>query len=623
MESEQKSVIIRICVTVFLALSVFFISENKVIVGAILLLAYLIIGYDVLWRAIRGIFRMNFFDENFLMSIATLGAISLAVYDKSYDFTEAVAVMFFYQTGELFQSYAVGKSRKSIRELMDIRPDFANIEKDGGLVSVMPDDVETGSIIIVRPGERIPIDGIVTDGSSCLDMVALTGESLPRNVCVGDEVISGCVNLTGVLKIRTTKAFGESTASKIIQLVEESGLYKSKREKFISKFSRVYTPTVCIASVALAVLPPIVCLILGILPQWSVWIYRALIFLVISCPCALVISVPLTFFSGIGGAGRAGILIKGASFIETLEKAEIVVFDKTGTLTKGSFVVSGIHHNKIEEEKLLEYSALAEYASCHPIAKSLQTAYGGTLDAGRVKEVEEYSGGGVVATVDGKRVAVGNKNLMDRLGIKVIECRHAGTVAHIAIDGEYAGHILVADEIKPESKPAVETLRKLLIKRVVMLTGDLKKNAENVAAELGIDESFSELLPTDKVGILEKLLADKSKKGSLIFVGDGINDAPSLARADAGVAMGALGSDAAIEAADIVLMDDNPLKVAKAVSISRKCMRIVKENIVFALLIKLVFLLFATLGVTNLWFAIFADVGVMLLAVLNSIRAMY
>lgn len=584
--------------------------------------AYLIIGYDILLKAGKGILNGKVFDENFLMAIATVGAIALALYEKSGDYNEAIAVMLFYQIGELFQSYAVGKSRKNISALMDIRPDYANIERGGVLEKVDPDEVGIGSTIIVQPGEKVPIDGIIIEGTSSLNTSALTGESLPREAGAGDEIISGCINMTGVLKIQTTKEFGESTVSRILELVEESSSRKSKSENFISKFARVYTPTVCIAALLLAVLPPIVSLMMGSPAGWENWIYRALIFLVISCPCALVISIPLSFFAGIGGASKEGILIKGSNYMETLSKTKIVVFDKTGTLTKGVFEVNGIHHSHMDDAKLLEYAALAECSSSHPISKSLQKAYGKEIDRNRVTDIEEISGHGLTAKVDGTTVAVGNTKLMEQLGIPYENCHSVGTIIHIAVDNAYAGHIVISDIEKPNAKEAIAALKKAGVEKTVMLTGDAKRVAEKVAEELGVNEVHSELLPADKVTEVEKLLKDKAPKAKLAFVGDGINDAPVLSRADIGIAMGAMGSDAAIEAADVVLMDDDPMKIAKGIKISRKCLSIVYQNIVFALVIKFACLGLGALGIANMWFAIFADVGVMVIAVLNAIRAL-
>ena len=581
------------------------------------MIPYLVIGYDILKKAFKGILNKQVFDENFLMAVATVGAILLG------DYSEGVAVMLFYQIGELFQSYAVGKSRRNISELMDIRPDYANIEKDGTLEQVDPDEVEIGTIIVVQPGEKVPIDGVITEGTSTLNTSALTGESLPRDAKAGDEVISGCINMTGLLKIRTTKEFGESTVSKILELVENSSSRKSKSENFISKFAKYYTPAVCYGALALALIPPIVLLIMGKPAMWGDWIYRALTFLVISCPCALVISIPLSFFAGIGGASNQGILVKGSNYLETLAKTKYVVFDKTGTMTQGVFEVSGIHHNKMPDEKLLEYAALAECSSSHPISKSLQKAYGKPIDRNRVSDIEEISGNGVIAKVDGVSVAAGNTKLMNRLGIAYQDCHHVGTVVHMAIDGKYAGHILISDIIKPHAKEAIAELKKAGISKTVMLTGDSKRVADQVAEELGIQEVYSELLPADKVFRVEELLNQKSEKDKLAFVGDGINDAPVLSRADIGIAMGALGSDAAIEAADIVLMDDDPLKISKAIKIARKCIRIVYENIYFAIGIKVLCLILGALGIANMWMAIFADVGVMIIAVLNAIRTLF
>lgn len=581
------------------------------------MIPYLVIGYDILKKAFKGILNKQVFDENFLMAVATVGAILLG------DYSEGVAVMLFYQIGELFQSYAVGKSRRNISELMDIRPDYANIEKDGALEQVDPDEVEIGTIIVVQPGEKVPIDGVITEGTSTLNTSALTGESLPRDAKAGDEVISGCINMTGLLKIRTTKEFGESTVSKILELVENSSSRKSKSENFISKFAKYYTPAVCYGAIALALIPPIVLLIMGKPAVWGDWIYRALTFLVISCPCALVISIPLSFFAGIGGASNQGILVKGSNYLETLAQTKYVVFDKTGTMTQGVFEVSGIHHNEMPDEKLLEYAALAECYSSHPISKSLQKAYGKPIDRNRVTDIEEISGNGVIAKVDGISVAAGNTKLMNRLGIAYQDCHHVGTVVHMAIDGKYAGHILISDIIKPHAKEAIAELKKAGISKTVMLTGDSKRVADQVAEELGIQEVYSELLPADKVSRVEELLNQKSEKDKLAFVGDGINDAPVLSRADIGIAMGALGSDAAIEAADIVLMDDDPLKISKAIKIARKCIRIVYENIYFAIGIKILCLILGALGIANMWVAIFADVGVMILAVLNAVRTLF
>ena len=584
---------------------------------------YFIIGYDILRKALKGIRNGQIFDENFLMAVATLGALALAVYENR-DYLEAIAVMLFYQVGEWFQSYAVGKSRRNISDLMDIRPDYANIEQNGKLEQVDPDEVEIGSVIVVQPGEKVPIDGIVVEGSSTLNTAALTGESLPREAKSGDELISGCINMTGLLKIRTTKEFGESTVSKILDLVENASSRKSKSEDFISRFAKIYTPAVCYAALALAILPPLVrMLAMGAAPQWDMWIYRALTFLVISCPCALVISIPLSFFAGIGGASHEGVLVKGSNYLEAMSQTKYVVFDKTGTMTQGVFEVSGIHHNEMPDEKLLEYAALAECSSSHPISKSLQKAYGKPIDRNRVTDIEEISGNGVIAKVDGISVAAGNTKLMNRLGIAYQDCHHVGTVVHMAIDGKYAGHILISDIIKPHAKEAIAELKKAGISKTVMLTGDSKRVADQVAEELGIQEVYSELLPADKVSRVEELLNQKSEKDKLAFVGDGINDAPVLSRADIGIAMGALGSDAAIEAADIVLMDDDPLKISKAIKIARKCIRIVYENIYFAIGIKVLCLILGALGIANMWMAIFADVGVMIIAVLNAIRTLF
>lgn len=583
---------------------------------------YMVIGYDILKKAARGIRRGQVFDENFLMAVATMGALALAVYENG-DYLESIAVMLFYQVGEWFQSYAVGKSRRSISDLMDIRPDYANVEMDGKLRKADPDEVEPGSVIVVRPGEKVPIDGVVLEGASALNTAALTGESLPREVGAGDEVVSGCINMTGLLRIRTTREFGESTVSKILDLVENAASRKSRSEDFISRFARIYTPAVCLAALALAVLPPIVLLLTGQGAMWETWVYRALTFLVASCPCALVISIPLSFFAGIGGASKEGVLIKGSNYLETLSRTKTVVFDKTGTLTRGVFEVSGIHHNKLEDEKLLEYAALAESASSHPISKSLRRAYGKEIDRTRVSDIREIAGNGVTATVDGHAVAAGNGKLMDTLGVRYIPCHSVGTIIHIAVDGVYMGHIVISDVIKPDAKAAVQALKASGVRKTVMLTGDAKKVADQVAAALGIDEVYSELLPGDKVEKVEQLLRGQPGKAKLAFVGDGINDAPVLSRADIGIAMGAMGSDAAIEAADVVLMDDDPMKIAKAIRISRKCLRIVYQNIVFAIGIKLACLLLVALGMANMWLAVFADVGVMILAVLNAIRALF
>lgn len=618
MNKKQKKMLIRIIVSALLIIVLKLLPiSNDYLEFALFLIPYLVIGYDILIKAVKGILNRQVFDENFLMAIATVGAIALG------DYVEGVAVMLFYQIGELFQSYAVGRSRKNISELMDIRPDYANIERDGKLEKVDPDEVEIGATIVVRPGEKIPIDGIILEGSTTLNTSALTGESLPREASAGEEVISGCINMTGLLKIKTTKEFGESTVPKILDLVENSSSKKSRSENFISKFARYYTPAVCYSAVALAVIPPVVRLLLGISPEWGEWIYRALTFLVISCPCALVISIPLSFFAGIGGASKAGVLVKGSNYLETLSQTKYVVFDKTGTMTKGVFEVAGVHHSSMETGKLLEYAALAESYSSHPISKSLQKAYGKHIDQSRVSDVEEISGNGVIAKVDDVTVAAGNAKLMDRIGVEYADCHSVGTVVHMAVDGAYAGHILISDILKPHAKEAIEELKKAGISKTVMLTGDMKKVADQVADELGIDQVYSELLPADKVTIVEKLLDEKGAKEKLAFVGDGINDAPVLSRADIGIAMGALGSDAAIEAADIVLMDDDPLKIAKAIKISRKCIRIVYENIIFAIGIKIICLLLGALGIANMWVAIFADVGVMVIAVLNAIRALF
>lgn len=618
MNRKQKKMLLRIIIATVLMILFTVLSVEGWLAFGLFMIPYLVIGYDILKKAVKGIFNRQIFDENFLMAIATIGAIALG------DYREGVAVMLFYQIGELFQSYAVGKSRRNISELMDIRPDSANVLRNGVMEKVGPDEVMTGECIVVQPGEKIPIDGVIVDGAGSLNTSALTGESIPREVSPGDEVISGCINLTGVLQIRTTKEFGESTVSKILELVENSSSRKSRSENFISKFARIYTPAVCYSAAALAILPPLVrMLFLGLSPEWGDWIYRALTFLVISCPCALVISIPLSFFAGIGGASREGVLVKGSNYLETLSQTRYVVFDKTGTMTQGVFEVSGIHHNQMEEDKVLEYAALAECFSNHPISKSLQKAYGRKLDKSRVTDVEEISGNGVTAKVDGIPVAAGNAKLMQRLGIKYEECHHVGTVVHLAVDGSYAGHILISDILKPHAKEAIQALRHAGVTRSVMLTGDADAVARRVAKELGIQEVYSELLPADKVTKVEELLAQKPAKEKLAFVGDGINDAPVLSRADIGIAMGALGSDAAIEAADIVLMDDDPLKIAKAIKISRKCIRIVYENIYFAIGIKLICLILGALGIANMWLAIFADVGVMVLAVLNAIRALF
>ena len=617
MNKKQKKMLIRIIIAAVLIVVFSLLPAEGYLRFVLFMIPYLVIGYDILKKAFKGILNKQVFDENFLMAVATVGAILLG------DYSEGVAVMLFYQIGELFQSYAVGKSRRNISELMDIRPDYANIEKDGTLEQVDPDEVEIGTIIVVQPGEKVPIDGVITEGTSTLNTSALTGESLPRDAKAGDEVISGCINMTGLLKIRTTKEFGESTVSKILELVENSSSRKSRSENFISKFAKYYTPAVCYGALALAFIPPIVLLIMGKPAMWGDWIYRALTFLVISCPCALVISIPLSFFAGIGGASNQGILVKGSNYLETLAQTKYVVFDKTGTMTQGVFEVSGIHHNEMPDEKLLEYAALAECSSSHPISKSLQKAYGKPIDRNRVTDIEEISGNGVIAKVDGISVAAGNTKLMNRLGIAYQDCHHVGTVVHMAIDGKYAGHILISDIIKPHAKEAIAELKKAGISKTVMLTGDSKRVADQVAEELGIQEVYSKLLPADKVSRVEELLNQKSEKAKLAFVGDGINDAPVLSRADIGIAMGALGSDAAIEAADIVLMDDDPLKISKAIKIARKCIRIVYENIYFAIGIKILCLILGALGIANMWVAIFADVGVMILAVLNAIRTLF
>lgn len=624
MNKKQKKMLARVIISAGLLTGLAFAPVTGILRFGLYLIPYFVIGYDILIKAAKGIKNRQIFDESFLMAIATIGAIALALYEESGDYTEAIAVMLFYQIGELFQSYAVGKSRRNISELMDIRPDYANIEKDGRLQKVDPDEVAIGTTIIIQPGEKVPIDGIVTEGTSSLNTSALTGESLPRDVKEGDEIISGCINMTGLLKMRTVKEFGESTVSKILDLVENASSRKSRSEDFISKFARIYTPAVCAAALALALLPPLVRMTaMGLDAGWEDWIYRALTFLVISCPCALVISIPLSFFAGIGGASNAGVLIKGSNYLETLSKTRIVVFDKTGTLTQGVFEVNGIHHGSMSDEKLLEYAALAESSSSHPISKSIQKAYGKDLDRSRVSNVREMSGGGIIATVDGREIAAGNDKLMDSLGIAYIPCHQAGTVIHLAIDGKYAGHLLISDKEKPHSKEAVSELKKSGVSMTVMLTGDRKEVADLVAADLGIDRVYSQLLPAGKVEKVEELLRNKSKKEKLAFVGDGINDAPVLSRADIGIAMGAMGSDAAIEAADVVLMDDDPLKISKAIKISRKCLRIVYQNIVFAIGVKFICLLLGALGIANMWLAIFADVGVMILAVINAIRALF
>ncbi len=618
MNKKQKKMLIRIIVAAILVVAFSLLPIEGYVKFGLFMIPYLVIGYDILKKAGKGIMNRQVFDENFLMAVATMGAILLG------DYKEGVSVMLFYQIGELFQSYAVGKSRRNISDLMDIRPDYANIEKDGKLEQVDPDEVEIGSIIVVQPGEKVPIDGIVVEGSSTLNTSALTGESVPQDAKGGDEIVSGCINMSGVLKIQTNKEFGESTVSKILDLVENASSQKSRSENFISKFAKYYTPAVCYGAVALAVLPPLVrMLFMGLSPEWGEWIYRALTFLVISCPCALVISIPLSFFAGIGGASKAGVLVKGSNYLETLSKTKYVVFDKTGTMTQGVFEVSGAHHNEMEEAKLLEYAALAECSSSHPISKSLQKAYGKEIDRSRVTDMEEISGNGVTAKVDGVSVAAGNEKLMEKLGIEFVACSHVGTVVHMAVDGKYAGHILISDTVKPHAKQAIKELKKCGVKKTIMLTGDRKNVADYVAKGLGIQEVYSELLPGDKVSKVEALLANKTEKEKLAFVGDGINDAPVLSRADVGIAMGAMGSDAAIEAADIVLMDDDPLKIATAIHIARKCIRIVYENIYFAIGIKLICLLLGALGIANMWMAIFADVGVMVIAVVNAIRALF
>ena len=622
MTKKQKIMLVRILVTAAMLIALKFIPVTGILQLALYLVAYLVIGYDILRKAGKGILNGRAFDENFLMALATLGAFFLAVWTRSGDYVEGIAVMLFYQIGELFQSYAVGKSRKNISALMDIRPDYANIEKDGSLAQVAPDEVPVGSIIVVQPGEKVPLDGVVVEGAASLNTSALTGESLPRDVREGEEIISGCIDMNGVLKVRTTKEFGESTVSKILDLVENASSRKSRSEAFISRFARVYTPAVCAAALALAILVPCGLLIAGKNPEWMQWIYRALSFLVVSCPCALVISIPLSFFAGIGGASKQGILIKGSNFLEELSDAKYVVFDKTGTLTQGVFEVTGVHHSELERAQLIEYAALAECASSHPISRSLQKAYGKAIDRNRVTDIEEISGEGVTAKVDGRDVAAGNGKLMKRLGVEYLDCHSVGTIIHMAIDGEYAGHIVISDVVKPHSKEAIQELKKHGVEKTVMLTGDAKRVADQVAAELGVDEVRSELLPADKVAEVEKLLTEKGSKGKLAFVGDGINDAPVLTRADIGIAMGAMGSDAAIEAADVVLMDDDPLQIAKAIKISRKCIGIVRQNIVFSLIVKFACLALTAVGLANMWVAIFADVGVMIIAVLNAIRAL-
>ena len=623
MNRKQKKMLIRIAIAALLLGAVKLFNIGGWAGTALYAASYITIGYDILCKAFRGIINHQVFDENFLMAVATVGAIALAIYEKTGDFAEAVSVMLFYQIGELFQSYAVGKSRRNIAALMDIRPDYANIERDGSLEQVDPDQIPAGSVIVVQPGEKVPIDGEVIEGASSLDTAALTGESRPRDVKAGDDIISGCINLTGVLKVRTTKAFGESTVSKILELMENSSSHKSRSENFISRFARAYTPAVCYSALALAILPPVINLMMGMPGGWEIWVYRALTFLVISCPCALVISIPLSFFAGLGGASKEGVLIKGSNYLEALSQTSIVVFDKTGTLTRGVFEVSGIHHNTIPEEKLIELAALAECASSHPISKSLQKAYGREIERDRVTGIQEISGSGVIARVDGAEVAAGNGKLMKRMGVDYMDCHSSGTIIHIAIDGKYAGHVVISDVEKPTSRAAIAELKKIGVKKTVMLTGDIGRVAEYMAKKLGVDQYRSDLLPADKVAEVEKLLAETGRKGKLAFVGDGINDAPVLSRADIGIAMGAMGSDAAIEAADIVLMDDDPMKISKAIKISRKCIGIVYQNIAFALGVKALCLILGALGIANMWAAIFADVGVMVLAVLNAIRALY
>ena len=624
MSKKQKKVLVRIIAAAVLLAAAKILALPVWLSAALYLVSYAVIGYDILKKAFKGIMNRQVFDENFLMAVATVGAIGLGIYEKSGDFSEAVSVMLFYQIGELFQSYAVGKSRRNISALMDIRPDYANIEEDGKLRQVDPDEVPAGSVIVVQPGEKVPIDGEVLEGESTLNTSALTGESQPVDVKAGEAVISGCINMTGVLKIRTTKEFGESTVAKILELVENSSSHKSRSENFISRFAKVYTPAVCYSALALAILPPLYRLIfMGASAEWIVWLYRALTFLVISCPCALVISIPLSFFAGLGGASKEGVLVKGSNYLEALSETKVVVFDKTGTLTRGVFEVSGVHHNVMEQKKLLEYAALAECASSHPISKSLQRAYGGEIDRTRVTDIQEISGCGIMAKVDGTDVAAGNGKLMDKLGVTHHDCHSVGTIIHIAINGEYAGHVVISDVEKEDSAAAIAALKDAGVEKTVMLTGDIRKVADYVAGRLGIDEVHSELLPGDKVAQVERLLNEKGRKGKLAFVGDGINDAPVLSRADIGIAMGAMGSDAAIEAADVVLMDDDPMKIAKAIKISRKCIGIVHQNIIFALGVKAVCLALGAVGVANMWTAIFADVGVMVLAVLNAIRALY
>ncbi|HIX25304.1 MAG TPA: cadmium-translocating P-type ATPase [Candidatus Lachnoclostridium avicola] len=624
MSRKQKKMLIRILTAAVMLIVLSVIPVKGLARFVLYMIPYLVIGYDILWKAVNGVKNRQVFDESFLMAVATVGAVALAVYEKSGDYTEAIAVMLFYQIGELFQSYAVGKSRRNISELMDIRPDYANIEKDGKLERVDPDEVGIGTVIIVQPGEKVPIDGVIVEGTSTLNTSALTGESLPRDAKAGDEIISGCINMTGLLKVRTTKEFGESTVSKILDLVENASSRKSRSEEFISKFARIYTPAVCYGALALAFLPPVVRMAaLGLSPDWETWIYRALTFLVISCPCALVISIPLSFFAGIGGASKAGILVKGSNYLETLSRTKTVVFDKTGTLTQGVFEVNGIHHSPMENEKLIEYAALVESASSHPISRSLQRAYGKPVDRSRVQDIREISGKGVTGKVDGVEIAAGNDKLMDSLGIPYIGCHSAGTIIHMAVNGTYAGHIVISDAVKPHAREAVQALKAAGVEKTVMLTGDGQKAADQVARELGIDQVYSGLLPAGKVEKVEELLQSQSPASKLAFVGDGINDAPVLGRADIGIAMGAMGSDAAIEAADVVLMDDDPLQVAKAIRISRKCLRIVYQNIIFAIGVKGICLILGALGIASMWLAIFADVGVMILAVLNAIRALF
>ncbi len=622
MNKKQKKMLIRIIITAVMLVGLHFIPATGILQLALYLAAYLVIGYDILKKAGKGILNRQVFDENFLMAIATVGAFVLAIITKSGDYVEGIAVMLFYQIGELFQSYAVGKSRRNISNLMDIRPDYANIEVDGTLQQVDPDEVSVGSIIIVQPGEKVPLDGIVVEGNSSLNTSALTGESVPRDVNAGDEIVSGCININGVLKIQTSKEFGESTVSKILDLVENASSRKSKSEAFISRFAKVYTPAVCISAVVLAILPPVIRMVMGMPGDWINWLYRALTFLVVSCPCALVISVPLSFFAGIGGASKEGVLVKGSNYLEALAQTKYVVFDKTGTLTQGVFEVTGIHHNNLSDAELVEYAALAECASSHPISKSLQNAYGKEIDRSRVKDIEEISGHGIVAKVDDHVVAAGNDKLMKKLNIQLQECHSVGTIIHMAIDGVYAGHIVISDVLKKNSGKAIAELKKAGVKKTIMLTGDTKRVADQVAASLGIDEVYSDLLPGDKVSKVEQILAGKKEKEVVAFVGDGINDAPVLTRADIGIAMGAMGSDAAIEAADVVLMDDEPMQIAKAIKISRKCIGIVKQNITFALVIKFACLGLSAVGIVNMWIAIFADVGVMIIAVLNAIRAL-